>query len=60
MVLGTIEVLGSKLGTADSVKFGLDDGTDLVSLFGSLEGYNGGIQKGALLGYQIEESSCGA
>ena len=60
MVLGTGEVIGSTLGTSNTVKIELDDGTDLVSLVGPLEGSNVGIPKGAFLGDKIEESSCGA
>ena len=59
MLLGTGEVIGSTLGAGNNVKIGLDDGTDLGYLVGSLEGYNFGIPKGAFLGYQIEEASCG-
>ena len=58
MVLGTGEVLGSTIGVANNVKIGLDDVTELISLVGPLEGSNVGIQKGALLGDQIEEASC--
>ena len=54
MVIGTGEVLGSTLGSANNVKIGLDDGTDLGYLVGSPEGSNVGIPKGAFLGYQIE------
>ena len=50
MVLGTGEVLGSTLKAADNVKIGIDDGTGLGSLVGSLEGSTVGISKGALLG----------
>ena len=60
MVLGTGEVIGSTLGDSNSVKIGLDDGTDMGSLVGSLEDYNVGIPKGAFLGDKIEEASCGA
>ena len=60
MVLGTGEVLCSTLGAAKNVKIGIDDGTELGSLVGSLEGSNIGIPKGAFLGNQIEEASCGA
>ena len=41
-------------------QIGLDDGTELGPLVGSLEGSNVGISKGALLGDQIEEASCRA
>ena len=34
MVLGTGEVLGSTLGSANNVKIGHDDGTELGSLVG--------------------------
>ena len=44
MVPGTGEVLGSNLGSAESVRIGLDDGTDMGSLVGSLEGSNVGIR----------------
>ena len=60
MVLGTGKVLGSKLVAADNFKVGLDDGTDLVSLTGSLEGSNVGIQKGGFLGDPIEEAIYGS
>ena len=59
MVLGTGEVLGYTLGAADNLKIGINDITDLGSLVGSLEGYNVGIPKGALLGGKFEEDSCG-
>ena len=59
MVIGTGEVLGSTLGAANNVKIGLDNRTELVSLVGSLEGYNVGIPKGSFLGDQIEEAICG-
>ena len=42
MVLGTGELLVSTLGAANNIKIGLDDGTDLGSLVGSLEGSNVG------------------
>ena len=45
MVLVTGGVLGSTLGAADNVKIGIDDGTEMVSLVGSLEGSNVGIPK---------------
>ena len=45
-VLGPAEVIGSTLGGADEVKVELDDGTDMVSLNGSLEGSNDGIPYG--------------
>ena len=60
MVLGTGEVLGSTLGSANNVKIGHDDGTELGSLVGYLEGYNFGIPKGTFLGDKIEEASCGS
>ena len=60
MVLGTGEVLDYTLGAAKNVKIGLDDETEIGLLAGYLEGSNVGITKGALLGYQIEEASCGA
>ena len=53
-------MLGSTLGAADNVNIGLDDGTYLGSLVGSLEVSNVDIPKGALLGDQIKEASCGA
>ena len=40
MLIGNGEVLGSKLGAANHVKIGLDDGTDLGSLVGFIEGSN--------------------
>ena len=60
MVPGTGEVLGYTLVSADNFKIGIYDGTDMVSLVGSLEGSNVGIPKGTLLEDQIEEASCGA
>ena len=36
MVIGTGEVLGSTLGAANNVKIGLDDGTEMGSLDGSV------------------------
>ena len=60
MILGTGEVLGSTLVAAENVKVGLDDGTELGSLTGSLEVSNVGIPKSALLGVTIKEDSCGA
>ena len=60
MVLGTGEVLGSTLGATNNIKIGLDHGTEMFSLVGSLEGSNVGIPKGALLGDQIEEAICEA
>ena len=60
MLLGTGEVLVSTLGAANNVKICLDDGTELGFPIGSLEGSNIGIPKGAFLGNQIEEASCGA
>ena len=59
IVLVTGEVLESTLGAAKNVKIGLDDGTELGSLVGSLEGSKVGIPKVAFLGDQIEEASCG-
>ena len=59
MALGTGEVLGSTLGAAKKFKTGLDDGTELGYLVGSLEGSNFGIPKGAFLWYQIDEAKCG-
>ena len=59
MVLDTDEVFGSTLGAADSFKIGIDDENKLGSLAGSLEGYNFGIPKGALLGDKIEGDGCG-
>ena len=46
-------MIGYTLGAANNVKIGLDDGNNLGSLVGSLEGYNVGIPKGAFLGDQI-------
>ena len=60
MVLGNGEVLGSTLGDANHVKIGIDDGTEIGFLVGSLEGSNVGIPKFAFLGDQIEEAICGA
>ena len=60
MLLGTGEVLGYTIGATEIVKIGLDDGTEMVYVVRSLEGYNVGIPKGAFLGDQIEEASCGA
>ena len=59
MLLGTGEVFGSTLGASNNVKIGLYYGTELGSLVGYLEGFNVGIPKGAFLGGQIEEASCG-
>ena len=42
-------MLGSTLGGEDKVKVELDDGNNLVSLNGSLEGYNYVIPYGSLL-----------
>ena len=60
MILGTGEVLVSTVGDANNVKIGLDDGTDLSSLVGYLEGSNVVIPKDVFFGDQIEEASCGA
>ena len=59
MVPGTGELLGCILVSAENVKFGLDDRAELGSLIGSLEGFNDGIPKGALLGVTIEKLSYG-
>ena len=60
MVIGTGEVLVYTLGDAKNIRIGLGDGTELASLVGSLESSNVGMPKGAFLGYQVEEASCGA
>ena len=59
MVLSTGELLGSTIGAADNIKTGLYDGTEVPRICSNLEGSNGGIPKGAFLGYQIEDDSCG-
>ena len=49
MVLDPVGALGSTLGGTEKVKVELDDGTELGSLNGSLEGSNDGIPYGSLL-----------
>ena len=50
MVLDPVEVFGSTPVGADKVKKELDNGTDLCSLSGSLDGSHDGIPYGSFLG----------
>ena len=52
--LDPVEVLGYRLGGSEKVKVELDNGTDLGSLYGSLEGYHDGIPHGSFLRYSRE------
>ena len=50
MVFDPVEVLGYKLGGSEKVIVEIDDGTDMGSLYGTVEGSNDRIAYGSLVG----------
>ena len=54
MVLDSVEVFGSTTGGTEKVKVDLDNGTEMGSLYGSLDGYSDCIPYGSFLGDSLE------
>ena len=54
MVLDPVELFGYTPGGADKVRVELDNGTEIGSLSGSLEGSHNGIPYGSFLGDSLE------
>ena len=54
MVLKPVELFGYTPGGADKVRVDLDNGTEMCSLSGSLEGSHDGIPYVSLLGESLE------
>ena len=60
MILDPVEVFGSSPGGEYKVKVGLDNGTEMGSLTGSVEGFHDEIPCGSFLGDSLGVTTMGS